>query len=104
MSNVRHITGLAQDARIYVAGHRGLAGSAVWRGLEARGYANLLGAPSAEVDLRDRDFAFAFFRKHRSDVVVVASAKVGGIMANYSYLAVFLIDYLRIQYMVMDAA
>ena len=95
---------LGAETPIYVAGHRGLAGSAVWRALEARGCANLIGARSAEVDLRDRDAAFAFVGKHRPEVLVVAAAKVGGILANDSYPAEFLSDNLRIQVNLMDAA
>ena len=90
--------------RIYVAGHRGLAGSAIWRRLEAEGYTDLVGASSAEVDLRDRDAVFAFLREQRPDVVIDAAARVGGIQANNSYPADFLSDNLQIQVNLMDAA
>ena len=95
---------LGEQTPIYVAGHRGLAGSAVWRALEARGCANLIGATSSEVDLRDREAAFAFVRTQRPEVMVIAAAKVGGILANDSYPAEFLSDNLRIQVNLMDAA
>lgn len=95
---------LSTDMRIYVAGHRGLAGSAVWRGLQARGFTDLVGATSAEVDLRDRDQARDFLVKTRPDVVVLAAARVGGILANDRYSADFLSENLRIQLNVMDAA
>jgi GDP-L-fucose synthase len=92
------------ETAVYVAGHRGLAGSAVWRALEARGCRNLIGARSSEVDLRDRDATFAFVGKRRPEVMVVAAAKVGGILANDTYPAEFLSDNLRIQLNLMDAA
>ncbi|OJX66513.1 MAG: GDP-fucose synthetase [Micrococcales bacterium 72-143] len=90
--------------RIYVAGHRGLAGSAIWRRLEADGYDNLIGATSSELDLRDRDAVFAFIREHQPDVVIDAAARVGGIHANDTFPAEFLSDNLQIQVNLMDAA
>jgi GDP-L-fucose synthase len=93
-----------QNDRIYVAGHRGLAGSAIWRRLEASGYTNLVGASSSEVDLRDRDAVFAFMRAERPDVVIDAAARVGGIHANNTYPSEFLSDNLQIQVNLMDAA
>jgi GDP-L-fucose synthase len=95
---------LTEDTTIYIAGHRGLAGSAVWRALEQSGRTNLIGATSAEVDLRDRDATMTFVGKQRPDVMVVAAAKVGGIIANDTYPAEFLSDNLRIQVNLMDAA
>lgn len=95
---------LTEDTKIYIAGHRGLAGSAVWRALEQRGNSNLVGATSAEVDLRERDAAMAFVGKQRPEVMVIAAAKVGGILANDSYPAEFLSDNLRIQVNLLDAA
>jgi len=95
---------LEADTPIYVAGHRGLAGSAIWRALERRGCENLVGATSGEVDLRDRDATMAFVRKHRPQVMVVAAARVGGILANSTYPADFLGDNLRIQLNLLEAA
>src|SRR4051812_35473870 len=95
---------LRLDSRIYVAGHRGLVGSAVWRHLQAQGFDNLLGASSSEVDLRDQGATRAFFEAHRPEVVVLAAAKVGGILANNTYPADFLGDNLRIQLNVLEAA
>ncbi len=95
---------LDRSARIYVAGHRGLVGSAIWRHLLAEGFSDLVGASSAEVDLRERDQTLAFFARTRPDVVIDAAAKVGGILANSTYPADFLSDNLRIQVNVMDAA
>lgn len=92
------------DGPIYVAGHRGLAGSAVWRALEARGCTALIGASSGQLDLRDRDATFEFVAAHRPQVVVLAAARVGGIVANDTMPADFLSDNLRIQVNVMDAA
>jgi GDP-L-fucose synthase len=89
---------------VYVAGHRGLVGSAVWRYLEGEGFTDLVGRNSAELDLRDRDDTFAFFEEVRPDVVVLAAARVGGIMANSRQPADFLSDNLRVQLSVLDAA
>ena len=91
-------------ARVYVAGHRGLVGSAVWRHLEARGFTDLIGRTSAELDLRERHAVDAFFDEQKPDYVVLAAAKVGGILANSTYPAEFLSDNLRIQVNVLDAA
>lgn len=95
---------LPLDARIHVAGHRGLVGSAVWRHLEGRGHTALIGRSSAELDLRDRDAVFRFYREQRPEYVVLAAAKVGGIMANATYPADFLSENIRIEMNVIDAA
>jgi GDP-L-fucose synthase len=92
------------DAPFYVAGHRGLVGSAVWRHLEERGHTRLIGRTSSELDLRDRAAADAFFDEQRPEYVVLAAAKVGGIVANSTYPADFLSENLRIQLNVLDAA
>jgi GDP-L-fucose synthase len=92
------------DARVYVAGHRGMVGSAVWRALEAAGYSDLVGWSSSEVDLTNRDAAMDAVGSARPDVVVVAAAKVGGIMANATYPVEFLTDNLRIQTNLFEAA
>jgi GDP-L-fucose synthase len=93
-----------QDAPIYIAGHSGLVGSAIWRNLSAHGCANLIGKTSAELDLTDRDSVFDFFAESKPNVVVLAAAKVGGIMANDTYPVEFLTENLQIQVNVMDAA
>jgi GDP-L-fucose synthase len=95
---------ITPDARVYVAGHRGMVGSAAWRALEAAGYSDLVGWSSAEVDLTDRDAAMDAVRAAKPDVVVVAAAKVGGIMANSTYPVEFLADNLRIQTNLFEAA
>lgn len=98
------MTTLDRDATVYVAGHRGLVGSAVWRHLEREGFTNLAGQSSKELDLRDRDATFEYFAKTRPDTVILAAAKVGGIMANATAPAEFLSDNVRIQVNALDAA
>lgn len=95
---------LNRDAPFYVAGHRGLVGSAIWRQLETSGFSNLIGRSSSELDLKDRDAVFAFFEEIKPATVVLAAAKVGGILANSTYPVDFLSDNLRIQVNVLDAA
>lgn len=95
---------LDRSARVYIAGHRGLAGSAIWRSLAAAGFTNLIGAASGELDLRDRPATFEFMRAIKPQVVVDAAARVGGIAANSDRPYEFLSDNLRIQLNVMDAA
>jgi GDP-L-fucose synthase len=98
------VSPLDRDDPIYVAGHRGLVGSAIWSALRSRGFERLIGRTSAELDLRDRGAVFEFFETERPVNVVLAAAKVGGIMANNTYPLDFLSDNLQIQLNVMDAA
>lgn len=93
-----------KDARVYVAGHRGLVGGALVRRLEKEGYTRLILRSSAELDLRDQGAVEAFFASERPQLVFLAAAKVGGIHANDSYPADFLRDNLLIQSNVIDAA
>ncbi|MFZ2172733.1 MAG: GDP-L-fucose synthase [Rhodococcus sp. (in: high G+C Gram-positive bacteria)] len=95
---------LDRAAPFYVAGHRGLVGSAIWRQLQRSGFVNLIGRSSSELDLRERASVFEFFANHKPRTVVLAAAKVGGIMANSSYPVNFLSENLRIQVNVLDAA
>ncbi|HEY6797805.1 MAG TPA: GDP-L-fucose synthase [Kineosporiaceae bacterium] len=95
---------LDRGARVYIAGHRGLVGSAIHRHLAAQGFTRLLGVPSSELDLRDRTAVQRFFEANRPQVVVLAAARVGGIWANATHPADFLSDNLRIQTNVLDAA
>ncbi len=95
---------LPKDSRIYVAGHRGLVGSAIWRELEGRGFTSLQGKSSGELDLRDRPAVFDYLHEERPDVVVLAAARVGGIVANNTYPVDFLSENLQIQVNVLDAA
>ena len=92
-----------KDSRIYVAGHRGLVGSAILRGLEQRGYSSLVVRTHAELDLTDRPAVQDFFRRQRPQYVVLAAAKVGGILANDTYPADFIRENLEIQTNVIDA-
>src|SRR3989442_8257698 len=85
------------DARIYVAGHRGLAGSAIWRELERRGFTRLIGRSRAELDLLDAAAVRDFYEREKPDYVFVAAAKVGGILANDTRPAEFLYQNLQIQ-------
>lgn len=95
---------LDRESKIYIAGHGGLVGSAIWRHLRERGFTNLVGRRSADLDLRDAVATREFFEKERPDVVIDAAARVGGILANSTYPAEFLSDNLRIQLNVMDSA
>ncbi|MEY4962407.1 MAG: hypothetical protein RLZZ249_1104 [Actinomycetota bacterium] len=95
---------LDKTSRFYVAGHKGMVGSAIWRELQKRGFSNLVGKSSRELDLTDRDAVFEFFASEKPRYVVLAAAKVGGIMANNTYPADFLSVNLQIQVNVMDAA
>jgi GDP-L-fucose synthase len=95
---------LTRHCRVYVAGHQGLVGSAVVRALNAAGVHGLVLRTSSELDLRDRDATYAFLQQVRPDVVILAAARVGGILANSTYPADFLSDNLRIQVNVLDAA
>ncbi|MFM2285613.1 MAG: hypothetical protein RLZZ543_1110 [Bacteroidota bacterium] len=95
---------MEKSDKIYIAGHRGMVGSAIWRALEAKGYTNIIGASSKELDLRRQADVEAFFEREKPDVVVLAAAKVGGILANNIYRAEFLYDNLAIQNHVIHSA
>lgn len=95
---------IGRNAKIYIAGHRGLVGSAIWRHLHGQGFRSLLGASSSQVDLRDREATRRFLQAERPDVVIDAAARVGGILANSTYPADFLSENLRMQVNLMDAA
>lgn len=88
---------LDKDSKIYVAGHKGLVGSAIWDNLKSRGYDNLVGRSHAELDLLDPVAVKEFFDRERPDAVVLAAAYVGGIMANLRYRADFIYRNLQIQ-------
>jgi GDP-L-fucose synthase len=93
-----------KDARIFVAGHRGLAGSAIYRALERGGWHNLVSRSRAELDLRDRAAVDRFFDDARPEYVFLAAGKVGGILANSTRPAEFLFDNLAIETNVIDSA
>ncbi len=89
-------------SRIYIAGHRGMVGSAIWRALEAKGYSNLIGKTSAELDLRNQKAVSDFFQTEKPEVVIDAAARVGGILANNEYPYPFLMENLQIQNNLID--
>jgi len=95
---------MEKTSRIYVAGHRGLVGSAILRELEKQGYSNLLMRTHAELDLTDGDAVRHFFEAERPEYVFLAAAKVGGILANDTYPADFLRENLKIQTSVIQSA
>ncbi|NCU02758.1 MAG: GDP-L-fucose synthase [Chitinophagaceae bacterium] len=90
--------------KLYVAGHRGMVGSAIVRKLQKEGFDNLLVRTSAELDLRSQEAVDVFFKEHKPDYVFLAAAKVGGIVANNTYRADFLYENLMIQNNVIHAA
>lgn len=86
-----------KQTKIYVAGHRGLVGSAIWKNLQSKGYTNLVGRTHAELDLLDGTAVKRFFDEEQPEVVILAAAHVGGIMANLQYRADFIYQNLQIQ-------
>ena len=95
---------LAKNSKIYVAGHNGLVGSAIWNNLKARGYTNLVGRSHKELDLTDQVAVRKFFDEEQPDAVVLAAAFVGGIMANSLYRADFIMMNMKIQCNVISEA
>lgn len=95
---------LNKDSKIYIAGHKGLVGSAIWRNLEQRGYRNLVGRSHRELDLTDQIAVQNFFDSERPDAVVLAAAFVGGIMANSIYRADFIMQNMKMQCNVIENA
>lgn len=93
-----------KEAKIYVAGHRGMVGSAIFRALQNSGYTNIIGKTSRELDLRDRDAVTSFFQEENPEYVFLAAAKVGGISANDTFRADFIHDNLAIELNVIDAS
>ncbi len=90
--------------KIYIAGHRGMVGSAIQRSLEAAGFSNIVSRTSRELDLRDQQLVKRFFDQERPDYVFLAAAKVGGILANNTYRGEFLYDNLMIEANIIEAA
>ncbi len=95
---------LSKGSKIYIAGHRGMVGSACWRALEGAGYANLVGKTSTELDLRNQGLVDGFIATEKPDVIIDAAAKVGGILANDTYPYEFLMDNMLIQNNLIRAA
>jgi len=98
------MSAIAKDSKIYIAGHNGLVGSALWRHFSTSGFEYLIGWRSSEVDLRDRAQTMDAIRQAKPDVVIMAAAKVGGIVANNTYPVEFLQDNVRIQTNVFEAS
>src|SRR4051812_45819824 len=95
---------MTPDSRIYVAGHRGLAGSAIVRRLRARGYGNIVTRPHEQLDLVEQQSVREFFRREKPDIVFLAAGKVGGILANSTFPAEFIHQNLAIEANVIDEA
>jgi len=93
-----------KNSKIYIAGHRGMVGSAIWRALKAKGYTNLIGKNSSELDLRNQQAVNEFFKKEQPVVVIDSAARVGGILANSQYPFNFLMENLQIQNNLIDVA
>ena len=96
-----HIT---LDSKIYIAGHNGMVGAACWRALEAKGYKNIIGFSSKELDLRDQKAVFDMLEREKPVAIIDAAARVGGILANSSYPYGFLMDNMLIQNNLIGAA
>ena len=95
---------LEKSSKIYIAGHKGLVGSAIWNNLKARGYNNLIGRSHYELDLTDQQAVENFFAKEKPDAVVLAAAFVGGIMANSLYRADFIMQNMKMQCNIISTA
>ena len=95
---------MTKDSKIYIAGHRGMVGSAVWRALESKGYSNLMGRSSDELDLRNQAAVNHFFSIEQPEIVIDAAARVGGILANSENPYPFLMENLQIQNNLIDAS
>jgi GDP-L-fucose synthase len=93
-----------KSTKIYIAGHRGMVGSALWRALESKGYSNLIGKTSAELDLRNQQAVTDFYKKEQPEIVINTAAKVGGILANNDFPYPFLMDNMLIQNNLIDGA
>ena len=91
-----------KNSKIYIAGHNGLVGSAIWNNLLQRGYTNLIGRSHKELDLTDQQAVKRFFDEEKPDAVVLAAAFVGGIMANYLYRADFIMQNMKMQCNVIE--
>ena len=93
-----------KNSKIYIAGNRGMVGSAVWRALESKGYTNLIGKTSKELDLRNQPAVNEFMNREKPEVIVDAAARVGGILANNEFPYQFLMENMQIQNNLIDAA
>lgn len=95
---------MLKTSKIYIAGHRGMVGSAIWRALTKKGYSNLIGKTSSELDLKNQMAVNSFFEKEKPEIVIDAAARVGGILANNNYPFPFLMENLQIQNNLIDAS
>jgi GDP-L-fucose synthase len=95
---------ISKEAKIYIAGHRGMVGSAIWRTLLDNGYSNLIGRTSAELDLRNQEAVQQFFTQEKPEVVIDAAARVGGILANNDFPYQFIMENMQIQNNLIDTA
>jgi len=95
---------LNKDSKIYIAGHKGMVGSACWRALESKGYKNLIGFSSKELDLRNQKEVFEIIKREKPYAIIDAAAKVGGILANDTFPYEFLMDNMLIQNNLIKAA
>ena len=93
-----------KDNKIYIAGHKGMVGSAIWRNLTAKGYTNLLGVSSSELDLRNQQAVNNFIIDEKPKVIIDAAARVGGILANSNYPYQFIMENMQIQNNLIDSA
>jgi GDP-L-fucose synthase len=93
-----------KDTKIYIAGHNGMVGSAIWRTLSANGYTNLLGASSSELDLRNQQAVTDFIAIENPEIIIDAAARVGGILANNNYPYQFIMENMQIQNNLIDSA
>ena len=93
-----------KNAKIYIAGHRGMVGSAVWRALENKGYTNLVGRSSKELDLKDQQAVLNFLQTEKPEAIIDAAARVGGILANNDFPYQFLMENMQIQNNLIDSA
>ena len=90
--------------KIYIAGHQGMVGSSVWRALKSKGYSNLIGKTSRELDLKNQQAVNEFYNLEKPEVVIDAAAKVGGILANNDFPYNFLMENMQIQNNLIDGA
>ncbi len=95
---------MKKSSKIYVSGHNGMVGSAIWRALERNGFTNLIGKKSSELNLINQNEVMNFFKKEKPQIVINSAAKVGGILANNSYPYQFLMENMQIQNNLIDAA
>ena len=93
-----------KKTKIFIAGHRGMVGSSVWRALEKKGYTNLIGKSSKELDLKNQQLVLDFFENEKPEVIIDAAARVGGILANNNYPYQFLMENMQIQNNLIDSS